>query len=259
MNRQNFDTNSVSNYPLTIDRMAEAQGDWQAPMKILAGLLPAGNCILAGCESKGAAGWVRMVNENGPPEVFEVHSGSSYDYLKIVDTGDTLAFNNSDGTPVTVRVERYLEWSLNATGTCCTWAELPRMRVRTTPQDDAGWTEVPEGNQWASLTTGQRLRVQRVGGRVHLWGDMTYALLINTAWIRDGHKLDYINDGTFVMLESSDTFRLPFGYRPDGDVAVPIRYNGKATTAVLTSNGQLLLGCDTEMGDTLKIDTYIEI
>jgi hypothetical protein len=49
------------------------------------------------------------------------------------------------------------------------------------------------------------------------------------------------------------------GYRPDGDVAVPIRYNGKATTAVLTSNGQLLLGCDTEMGDTLKIDTYIEI
>ena len=61
------------------------------------------------------------------------------------------------------------------------------------------------------------------------------------------------------MFESSDTFRLPLGYRPDGDVAVPIRYNGKATTAVLTSNGQLLLGRDTEMGDTLKIDTYIEI
>ena len=258
MNRQNFDQNSVSNYPLTIDRMSEAQSDWQEPMKILEKMLPSGNCIIAGCESKGAAGWVRMVNEEGQPEVFEVRPGSDgASYLTL--TEQTITTENSDGETVTVRVERYLVWSYNATANSVAYADLPRMRVRTTPQDDAGWTEVPEGNQWASLTTGQRLRVQRVGGRVHLWGDMTYALLINAVWIRDGHKLDYVNNGTFLMFESSDTFRLPLGYRRDGDVAVPIRYNGKATTAVLTSNGQLLLGRDTEMGDTLKIDTYIEI
>lgn len=257
MNRQNFDTNSVSNYPLTIDRMNEAQGDWQEPMKILEKMLPSGNCIIAGCESKGAAGWVRMRNAQLEYEVFEVRAGGSYDYLKI--TENTVTAENSDGVTVTVRVERYLEWSLNATGTHCTWTELPRMRVRTVAQDDAEWMEVPEGNQWAALTSGQRLRVQRVGGRIHLWGSMTYALLIANAWVVSGHKLDHINDGTFAQLESSDTFRLPLGYRPDGDIVVPIRYNGKATTAILTSGGQLLLGRDTEMGDTLNINTYIEI
>lgn len=258
MNRQNYDPNSVSNYPLTIDRMAEAQGDWQEPTKMLEKMLPTGNCIIAGCESKGAAGWVRMVNEEGQPEVFEVRAGSSgASYLAL--TEQTVTAENSDGETVTVREERYLVWSNNATANSVAYAGLPRMRMRVTPQDDTEWMVVPEGNQWIALTTGQRLRVQRVGGRVHLWGDMTYALRINAVWVIDGHKLDRINDGTFVMLESSDTFRLPMGYRPDGDVVVPIRYNGQATTAVLTSGGRLLLGRETELGDTLKIDTYIEI
>lgn len=258
MNRQNFDQSSVSNYPLTINRMAEAQNDWRVPTEILAAMLPSGNCILSGCESKGAAGWVRMVNEDGHPEVFEVRAGSSgASYLALA--GQTVTAENSDGETVTVRVERYLVWSYNSTANSVAYANLPRMRVRLTPQDDAEWAEVPEGTQWKALTTGQRLRVQRTGGRVHLWGNMTYALLIDNAWVKVGLKTDFINEGKFTMFESSDTFRLPLGYRPAGDMVIPIRYNGQPATAVLTSGGQLLLGRETELGDTLKIDTYIEI
>lgn len=242
MNRQNFDTDSVGNYPLTIDRLAEAQDDWQAPMKILAGLLPSGNCIIAGCESKGAAGWVRMVNENGQPEVFEVHSGSSYDYLKIVDTGDTLTAENSDGDSVTVRVERYLEWNLNATGTYCTWAELPRMRVRTTAQDDEGWAMALLGDGWVAATNGSKLKVQHIGGRVHLYGDMVF-------------PADVIIGGNV----HTSAFLLPGGYRPAGDVLVPIRYKGTVACAILGSDGFLSLPVTPENGDTLKIDTYIEL
>ena len=151
MNRQNFDTTSVTNYPLTIDRMSEMQGDLQTPMEILAGMLPEGNCILAGCASKGAAGWVRMLNEINQYEVFEVRSGdASYSYLKLMQTSATA--ENSNGNTVTVRTERYLVWSLNATGTYCTWADLPRMRVRLAAQDDSGWTEASGGIRWFAGT-----------------------------------------------------------------------------------------------------------
>ena len=258
MNRQNFDTTSVTNYPLTIDRMSEMQGDLQAPMEILAGMLPEGNCILAGCASKGAAGWVRMLNEENQYEVFEVRAGSSGASYLALTTPPPVTAENSDGETVTVRVERYLVWSYNSTANSVEWADLPRMRVRLAAQDDAEWLEASGGIRWFA-GTGYRLRVQRTGGRVHMWGDMTFGAYVGGSWITDGERVVVSGTDVRLSLESATILNVPEGYRPDGDMLIPIRYNGVASSAVLTSEGNLLLGRDSELGDTLKIDTYIEI
>ena len=257
MHKQNFDTESDINYPLTIDRMAEAQGDWLAAQKILAAMLPEGNCIVCGCESAGSAGWVRMANEDGQPELFEVRSGSTDAAYLVLATANPTA-DNSDGASVVVRRERWLKWSANAGTTGCAFADLPRLRLRTTPQDDAEWVEASDGSNWRpNGDTGHRLRVQRVDGRVHLWGKMKYGLLVNGAWTF-AYKT-YNTDINNLRFASGDSLRLPEGYRPQGDMPVAIRYNDVATTAVLSSLGYLLLGRDVETEDTLTIDTWIDL
>ena len=259
MNRQNFDTSSVGNYPLTIDRMAEAQGDWLAPMGMLAKVLPAGNCIIAGCESKGAAGWVRMMNENSQPEVFEVRSGSSSaSYLKL--TQQDVTAENSDGDTVIVRRERYLTWAANGSGTYCVWADLPRIRVRLAKQDDSTVSYLNGGLWWHVPTTGSALCVQRTGGRVHLQGSVKYGLQLAPAVVTyTGRWEELATEHSVTKTLRDDVPVLPQGYRPDGDILIPVRYNGAASFAVIDSDGQLMLPQEHELGDTLEIDTWIEI
>ena len=255
MHRQNFDTGSERSYPLTIDRLAEMQGDLQVPLKILAGMLPEGDCILSGCESVGDAGYV-LTDLGGTYEVLEVREGSGT-YLEL--KSESITATNAEGETVTVRVERWLDWT-DTKGSNLAYSGLPRLWLRKASQNDAEWQAVGEGTQWQAFATGARPRVQRTNGRIHLWGEVTYAVKLNNVWTATNLvKQDLLADGTLVLFESSDTFRLPTGYRPAGDVLVPIRYNGVPGTALLTSAGQLLLGRDTEVGDVLKIDTWFEI
>lgn len=258
MDRQNFDTQSVNNYPLTIDRMAEAQNDWQSPMKVLAGLLPSGNCILAGCESKGAAGWVRMLNENSQPEIFEVRNGSSSaQFLKLMTNNITA--ENSDGTTVTVRVERYLSWVANGSGTYVAYSDLPRLWAKVSPKNDSEWTACEGGTWWHVPTNGTSMRVKREGGRVHLWGNVKYGLLISGAVHYTGSWQDLTLENNITKTLRTGTFTLPTGYRPSGDMIIPIRYNGAVGYAILDSDGQILLTQDGELGDTLEINTWLDV
>ena len=264
MNRQNFDANSVSNYPLSIDRMAEMQGDVQVPLKMLAGVRPLGNCILAGCETPGMPGYAIVGSSDGNNgtvyEVYEVKSGSSLGtHLVVAET--QVSAENSAGATVVVRVERCLNWSVGVpvSGTYVAYAGLPRLWVKKAAQDDAVHVEVPEGTGWVAASAGHRLRAQYAGGRLHLYGNMVYQPSVGGGGVGGGG----VGGGGVVVggtLTSGTIFRLPQGYRPAGDVPVPIRYNGTPMCAVLASSGQLLTGQDsTQVGDTLKIDTYIEL
>ena len=266
MNRQNFDQNSVSNYPLTIDRMAEAQSDWQLPTQLLAAMQPAVACILAGCESAGAAGWVRMRNENDQWEVFEVEAGSNLaNYLHL--TATTVSVENSDGVTVAVREVRKLQWlyvgeEQSPAANSVAYADLPRARMNVAPQDDTGYSLCTGGLWWHTPTGGTSLRVQRTGGRVHLWGSVKYGLLLNMAGastIYTGHANEVATENGMVRTTVSTVPVLPEGYRPTGQLLVPMLYNGVASYAVIDSDGQLLIGQDPELGDTMQIDTWIDV
>lgn len=266
MNRQNFDQNSVSNYPLTIDRMAEAQSDWQLPVQVLAAMQPEVACILAGCESQGAAGWVRMRNENDQWEVFEVEAGSNLaNYLHLVAT--TVSVENSDGVTVAVREVRKLQWlyvgeEQSPAANSVAYADLPRARMNVAPQDDTGYSLCTGGLWWHTPTGGTSLRVQRTGGRVHLWGSVKYGLLLNTAGastIYTGHANEVATENGLVRTTVSTVLVLPEGYRPTGQLLVPMLYNGVASYAVIDSDGQLLIGQDPELGDTMQVDTWIDV
>lgn len=267
MNRQNFDQNSVSNYPLTIDRMAEAQGDWQLPVQLLALMQPAEACILAGCESAGAAGWVRMRNENDQWEVFEVEAGSNLaNYLHLVAT--TVTAENSDGTTVTVREVRKLQWvyvgeEQSPAANSVAYADLPRARMTVKPQDYAGYKLCTGGLWWHTPTGGTSLRVQRTGGRVHLWGSVKYGLLLNTVGattIYTGNANTVATENGITRTTASTVPVLPAGYYPaSGNVLVPMLYNSTPSFAIIDSSGQLLISQDPELGDTMAIDTWVDV
>lgn len=267
MNRQNFDKNSVSNYPLTIDRMAEAQDDWQLPVQLLALMQPAEACILAGCESAGAAGWVRMRNENDQWEVFEVEAGSNLaNYLHLVAT--TVSVENSDGETVAVREVRKLQWvyvgeEQSPAANSVAYADLPRARMSVAPQDDAGYKLCTGGLWWHTPTGGTSLRVQRTGGRVHLWGSVKYGLLLNTVGattIYTGNANTVATEKGITRTTASTVPVLPAGYYPaSGNVLVPMLYNSTPSFAIIDSSGQLLISQDPELGDTMAIDTWVDV
>lgn len=247
---------------MSIDRMAEAQDDWQAALKVLAKVQPSGNCILAGCESNGAAGWVRMRNENGQPEVFEVKAGDgAAEYLKLVE--DVVTAENSDGETVTVRVERHLEWVVNApaTGKYCTWAGLPRMLAKMAKQDDAVASYCSGGLWWHVPTNGTRLNVQRIGGRTHLQGSVKYGLLLTAVGVvtYTGRWASLAADNNITKTQRDDIPVLPTGYHPDGDIMIPIKYNGTPGFAVVDSDGRILISQEPELGDTLEINTWLDV
>ena len=260
MHRQNFDTTSGNSYPLTTDRMAELQDDLQVPLKVLAAMLPEGgtaavDCILTGCAVAGAAGYA-LVTLGGVREVIEVRSGTG-SYLSLTTVNQTAT--NAQNNTVTVRVKRYLDWTSNSNG--INWANLPRMRVRLAKQDDSAATYCTGGLWWHVPTNGSRLRVQRTGGRVHLQGSVKYGLQLAGAQqvIYTGSWTSIAETNALTKRPVDDIPVLPTGYRPDGDIIVPIRYNGNPSFAVIDSDGQLLLSQEHELGDTLEIDTWLEI
>ena len=285
MNRQNFDTTSESPYPLTVDRMAEMQDDWQAALRLLAMLSPLGECIVAGCETAGSAGFVCLAVDGGH-ELFEVKAGVAGTYLNLHEDEVKAKDPADESRDLVVRTESYLEWGYTKADDCRTWADLPRLWVRKGAQDDAGWVGCTNGTNWTAGTSGVSVRVQHVGGRVHLWGSVTYAPYIRVSDALYG--TDYIkalgNDlkvGDLVRATTSKTdfgatvaaqvasarisafttnqLTLPSGYRPQGDLLIPVRYNGTPAMAVIDAGGQLLLSSEAEIGDTLEIDTYFEI
>ena len=134
--------------------------------------------------------------------------------------------------------------------------------MNVAPQDDTGYKLCTGGLWWHTPTGGTSLRVQRTGGRVHLWGSVKYGLLLNTvgaSTIYTGHANEVATENGMVRTTVSTVPVLPEGYRPTGQLLVPMLYNGVASYAVIDSDGQLLIGQDPELGDTMQIDTWIDV
>lgn len=274
MNRQNFDRTSVSNYPLTIDRMAELQDDLQVPLKIFADLQPfigGANaasrtyygCILSGCRRTGDPGYVMIQLSDGNGgynmEVFEVKEGSSVSTYLVLTEGTTTV-ENSDGQNVDVRFERFLTWAVNtpASGVYVNFSTLPRMWVKVAENDDTVWTMCGGGGWWYSPANGFQARVMHEGGRVHLKAHVRFGLQIESVVVYNGDLTSLLETHGIERTTSTDTYKMPAGYKPASDVLVPILYNGTPGFAVINSDGELLLSQEPELGDTLVIDTYFE-
>ena len=280
---------SATQFPLSKTRMAEMQADLQVPMKILAEALPSGSCILCGCETAGTAGYVRVAMSDGNGgtvyEVIEVNAGATGSlYLNL--TEETIYAKNTSGVDVAVRKERYLKWSMEKGEMCWTYADLPRLWVKAAHQDEEGYTGCANGTNWYVATGGLQMAARFVGGRVHLRGLLTYApyIRVSQALIDKSYFADYalaVNVDSVVRATTatarysdmtvasevrkaqvleyrSNLLTLPVRYRPSGDIVIPIRYNGSPSTAVIDSDGGLLLSQEAEVGDTLKIDTYFD-
>lgn len=287
MHEENFNE-SAGVFPLTKTRMAELQRDIQAPLKLIAGMLPAEDCIVSGCEEAGAAGYavVGLTDEGGETryEVMEVRSGVAGSYLNLVETPVTVT--DDEGEAVLVRTERYLDWSYNASNSAPSWeyAGMKRLWAKRGAQDDAGWTACANGTSWNPGTDGSLLQVNMSGGRVHLTGRLTYQPfvivtqeLINLGYFANGTMLGslqrtkaqksvYQTAGVLSEVQQhlevsfqSNSMTLPVRYRPTGDVLVAVRYNGAAAYGIVGSNGVLTLDRTPEIGDTIVIDTYIEL
>lgn len=257
----NFDPEAESSYPLTIDRMAELQEDIQAPMRWLEQFAGGGDCILSGCESSGAAGFVLVGMSDGAGgtryEVLEVKPSEGMYLFYLVLHEEEITAENSEEDEVTVRVERYMEWSdgIPMTGVYKTWSGLPRLQAKKVEPDDSQWRQCEGGGHWWAGTTGQNLRVQRSGGRIHLWGDVLY---VPVAPLGGRVDAEGFHAGNYAILQGTDTISVPAGYRPAGDVAVAVRINGSPTMGILTSDGELLLPGERDWRDHLVVDTWYE-
>lgn len=225
------------------------------------------------------------------PEVLEVRasSGGTNTYLTLKT--NTITVPNGDGVDVLVRTERYLEWNTNPPDPLTiphrTYADMKRLWVKKARQDDSNWRNCTNGTNWNAGISGNVLRVSYAGGRVHLAGQLTYQpylrvtqKLIDTGYFAGAAQVPAV--GTLVQATAAksiynqvgvlsevkqsfelsfvgNTMKLPSGYRPAGDVLVPVLYNGTPACAIVDSDGVLTLDRDPEIGDTLKIDTYFEI
>ncbi|MBR5093341.1 MAG: hypothetical protein IKX32_07715, partial [Bacteroidales bacterium] len=168
-----------------------------------------------------------------------------------------------------------------------TYADMKRLWVKKARQDDSNWRNCTNGTNWTAGVSGNLLRVSYAGGRVHLAGQLTYLpylrvtqRLIDTGYFAGaaqvpavgtlvkatGTKSIYNQVGVLSEVKQSfelsfvgNTMKLPSGYRPAGDVLVPVLYNDSPACAIVDSDGVLTLDRDPEIGDTIKIDTYFEI
>lgn len=293
MHQENFDPESAVKFPLSKTRMAELQSDIQAPLQLLANMLPLEDCIVSGCANAGDPGYAILGLSDGNNgtvyEVLEVRasSGGTNIYLNL-QTSPVYALNG-DNENVLVRTERYLEWGTNADNTNAparTYSEMKRLWVKKARQDDSNWRNCTNGTNWNAGTSGNVLRVSYSGGRVHLAGQLTYQpflrvtqKLIDSGYFRNttapavgtlvqatAAKSIYNEVGVLSEVKQSfelsfvgNTMKLPSGYRPAGDVLVPVLYNDTPACAIVNSDGVLTLDRDPEIGDTIKIDTYFEI
>lgn len=204
MNRQNFNPEEVGNYPLTIERMAEMQEDQQLALRVLSEMCGGQNCILAGCESPGSAGYVLV---NG--EVLEVKAAEialvSLHFLTL--RSRTTTATNSEGETVTVREERWMEWTqgmLLGGGVSIGWGALPRLFV--IKWTESGWEQCVNNEIWVPVhpnnpTMSKQLpRVRKLrNGLVHVECDCFYG-----------------------PAGSSTSIMLPAGYVPYRTIEIPM-------------------------------------
>ena len=269
MHKQNFDTTSENAYPLSIDRMAELQSDIQVPLEIVAGM-QIGNCILSGCRNAGEAGYVLLgipgENNTTVYEVFEVRAGNSLDTHLVFYGEHLVPAQNGDNQSVTVRKERYVDWNDGVPGegvdyvACAEYDKMQRLWVKKAPQDDANWVSCTGGLWWHTPNNGTSLRVQRVGGLVHLWGSVKYGLLLDGIVRYTGNANTMATEYNMTRTSVSNVPVLPDNYfRVNGEILIPIKYNDTPSFAVINSDGQLLISQDPELGDTLEINTWYEL
>lgn len=205
MNRQNFNPETVGNYPLTIERMAEMQGDQQMPLEVIAGMCGGRDCIISGCETAGAAGYVL---HNG--EVFEVKAFSGMGAMQpgwLIVRSSEVPATNSDGEEVVVRVERWMEWSqlIPFVGAeAILPSKLPRL-----------WTSLVKETPWEACVNNE------IWVPVHPNNPNMSKLLPRVRKLRNG--LVHVEcDCVYASNYGEHNIMLPAGYIPYRTIEIPM-------------------------------------
>lgn len=268
MNRMNFDVALETSYPLSIDRLAEWQGDTQLYGEMMSGLLPLGNCIVSGCGSAGAGGVVLTGVDDGAGgtkyELMAVKANANGgNYLVVVEEEKRTL--NSDGVSVVTRVERRMEWAVNAPddGTSVYWPGLLVARMKKVPRDRTEWTGCYGGGDWYAPSSGGYLlpQVRTEGGRIHLYGKVKYAPKLEEIRLTESKAYDSaLGAGRIDPLGTGSRYVLPLGWRPKGQVMIPVRYNGAVSWAEVDGeSGVITLAVsDWAVGDEMSVDTYMD-
>ena len=94
MHQENFDPESSVKFPLSKTRMEELQSDIQAPLQLLANMLPLEDCIVSGCANAGDPGYALLGLSDG-------NNGTVYEVLEVrASSGGTNIYLNLQTSPV---------------------------------------------------------------------------------------------------------------------------------------------------------------
>lgn len=235
MNKQILNQNT---FPLTVNRLAEMQEDYNAIANALAGLKEAGNSetkyIVSGCENRGDHGYVMWDGE-----LMEViaDADSSKVNLDVYTETVSVAVGTSQQNVRSIRCLKYTNYS---TMTSIPYMLLGRASLRIVRPDIP--SEMISHSLWDSFLS---------------------------AGIENGFLNLNVSCSTTVTMpiainEAQNCFRLPAYFRPNSDVPVPCQYtpygSGKrAGCIVLDSDGYLHLPFTVSRGDSFEIDTKIQL
>ena len=89
---------------------------------------------------------------------------------------------------------------------------------------------------------------------------MQYGLNVSgNSYVVSGSIGDATVVGGVTVTADMTEVEIPARYRPEGDLAIPVRYNGNAAFGILNSSGNILLPNSVALGDILQIDTWLDI
>ena len=97
------------------------------------------------------------------------------------------------------------------------------------------------------------------GNALRLEGRLKYGLRIGTTVYYSGDNLPQAYAYTPGATSTDNILVLPVGYRPTGAILIPILYNGAPHFAVVDTEGQLLINIEPALGDTLVVETWIDV
>ena len=235
MNSQILNQNT---YPLTVNRLAEMQEDYNAIANALAGLKEAGNSetkyIVAGCENRGDHGYVMWDGE-----LMEViaDADSSKVNLDVYTETVSVAVGTSQQN---VRSIRCLKYTNQSTMTSVAYMLLCRVSLRIVRPDIP--SEMISHSLWdSSLSAG-----------------------IENGFLNLNVSCSTTVTQPIATDEAQNCFRLPSYFRPNKDVIVPCRYTlygsrMRAGCIVLDTDGYMRLPFVVSRGDYFEIDTKVQL
>lgn len=235
MNSQILNQNT---YPLTVNRLAEMQNDYNAIANALAGLKDASEnetkYIISGCVNRGDHGYVMWDGE-----LMEVIADADSSKVNLDVYTETIAVT-VEGTQQNVRSIRCLKYTNQSTTTSVPFVLLRRLSVRLLRPDIA-----------------QEMIVHP------LW-DSNLAAEIENGFLKLNVSCSTTVTQPIATDEAQNCFRLPAYFRPNKDVIVPCRYTPygsrmRAGCIVLDSDGYMRLPFVVSRGDYFEIDTKVQL